>query len=105
MKWSNNNIAEMLVKNLGAHASGAPGSWPTEALSRLWETWSLMRRCFCTSPMTRVGHWKTSFGATVLQSALWLLQRTGSNLRFSPGRLREALLFCVLCLLTQDSCS
>jgi D-alanyl-D-alanine carboxypeptidase/D-alanyl-D-alanine-endopeptidase (penicillin-binding protein 4) len=29
MKWSNNNIAEMLVKNLGAHASGAPGSWPT----------------------------------------------------------------------------
>ncbi|MBX3024532.1 D-alanyl-D-alanine carboxypeptidase/D-alanyl-D-alanine-endopeptidase [bacterium] len=27
MKWSNNNIAEMLVKNLGARASGAPGSW------------------------------------------------------------------------------
>ena len=29
MKWSNNNIAEMLVKNLGAQASGAPGSWPS----------------------------------------------------------------------------
>lgn len=27
MKWSNNNIAEMLVKNLGARATGAPGSW------------------------------------------------------------------------------
>ncbi|MFN8644703.1 MAG: D-alanyl-D-alanine carboxypeptidase/D-alanyl-D-alanine-endopeptidase [Candidatus Binatia bacterium] len=27
MKWSNNNIAEMLVKNLGAQASAAPGSW------------------------------------------------------------------------------
>lgn len=27
MKWSNNNIAEMLVKNLGAQASGAPGGW------------------------------------------------------------------------------
>lgn len=27
MKWSNNNIAEMLVKDLGAHAAGAPGSW------------------------------------------------------------------------------
>lgn len=29
MKWSNNNVAEMLVKNLGARASGAPGSWPS----------------------------------------------------------------------------
>jgi D-alanyl-D-alanine carboxypeptidase/D-alanyl-D-alanine-endopeptidase (penicillin-binding protein 4) len=29
MKWSNNNIAEMLVKNLGARATGAPGSWPS----------------------------------------------------------------------------
>lgn len=29
MKWSNNNIAEMLVKDLGARASGAPGSWPS----------------------------------------------------------------------------
>lgn len=29
MKWSNNNIAEMLVKDLGAQASGAPGSWTT----------------------------------------------------------------------------
>ena len=28
MKWSNNNIAEMLVKDLGAAATGAPGSWP-----------------------------------------------------------------------------
>ncbi len=27
MKWSNNNIAEILLKDLGAHASGAPGSW------------------------------------------------------------------------------
>ncbi len=27
MKWSNNNIAEILIKDLGAHASGAPGSW------------------------------------------------------------------------------
>lgn len=27
MKWSNNNIAEMLVKDLGAHAGGGPGSW------------------------------------------------------------------------------
>jgi D-alanyl-D-alanine carboxypeptidase/D-alanyl-D-alanine-endopeptidase (penicillin-binding protein 4) len=29
MKWSNNNVAEMLVKSLGARASGPPGSWPT----------------------------------------------------------------------------
>lgn len=28
MKWSNNNIAEMLLKNLGAHDAGAPGTWP-----------------------------------------------------------------------------
>lgn len=29
MKWSNNNVAEMLVKNVGARATGAPGSWPS----------------------------------------------------------------------------
>ena len=29
MKWSNNNIAEMLVKNLGVQATAAPGSWPS----------------------------------------------------------------------------
>lgn len=27
LKWSNNNIAEMLVKDLGAQSTGAPGSW------------------------------------------------------------------------------
>ena len=27
MKWSNNNVAEMLVKGLGARSTGAPGSW------------------------------------------------------------------------------
>ncbi|MGD9762498.1 MAG: D-alanyl-D-alanine carboxypeptidase/D-alanyl-D-alanine-endopeptidase [Candidatus Binatia bacterium] len=27
MKWSNNNIAEMLVKAMGAHGGGAPGTW------------------------------------------------------------------------------
>lgn len=29
LKWSNNNVAEMLVKNLGVQASGPPGSWTT----------------------------------------------------------------------------
>jgi D-alanyl-D-alanine carboxypeptidase/D-alanyl-D-alanine-endopeptidase (penicillin-binding protein 4) len=29
MKWSNNNIAEMLLKDLGAHETGRPGSWTT----------------------------------------------------------------------------
>ncbi len=29
MKWSNNNIAEMLLKDLGAQATGGPGSWAT----------------------------------------------------------------------------
>jgi D-alanyl-D-alanine carboxypeptidase/D-alanyl-D-alanine-endopeptidase (penicillin-binding protein 4) len=28
MKFSNNNIAEILVKDLGAERSGAPGTWP-----------------------------------------------------------------------------
>jgi D-alanyl-D-alanine carboxypeptidase/D-alanyl-D-alanine-endopeptidase (penicillin-binding protein 4) len=28
MKYSNNNIAEMLVKAIGAHDAGPPGSWP-----------------------------------------------------------------------------
>ena len=41
------------------------------------------------------------FGATVRQSTLWRRRRTGSNLRFSPGRLREALRFCGQCLLNQ----
>jgi len=29
MKFSNNNVAEMLVKDLGVAASGPPGSWPS----------------------------------------------------------------------------